>query len=297
MLRQVALLFVSVTLVLSGCFDRSGAHQRNSDSIVLKRVPTGMTISTRNGDVSVVADSKYKRVHVMWTAHLEAAAQSHADYRAGLARLQQDWSREDHVLLEAMFPGDKHRMDGMDLVVHVPDLDGLTIQTNHGSVTTSGTQGQLTIHNRQGAISVTAHRGNARLLSSNGSIIVNGQVGELNVQTSNGFVHVEDLLGQPNIRATNAAISLQLHADEPGPVFLQTSNAPIAFQAGPAFCGTILAETTNASIDVDDPAGAVRRVEEGASTKRITMITPGQASHLRTTNAEIECSLVVPSSE
>jgi len=297
MLRLIALMFMSLMLLSGGCSDRNGAHKSSGESIVLKRVPTKMTISTRNGDVSVVADSTLDAVSVMWTAHLEAGAQSHADYRAGLATLRQQWSRDNHVLLEAAFPGADHPADGMDVIIHVPDLDGLTIETSNGHVTTLGTQGLLTIHNRQGAISITSHSGNARLISSNGSIIVNGQAGDLIVRTSNGLVHVEKLAGQPNIRATNAGIRLELQADQPGPVFLQTSNAPIVLQVGPQFGGTILAETTNASIELSDSADVVLRVADGPSTKRITMSKSGEASHVKTTNAEIECSVVAPSSE
>lgn len=297
MLRLIALFLASSMLLSGGCSDRTGAHKSSGESIVLKSVPKTMTIRTCNGDISVVADSTLKRVHVMWSAHLVAGTQSHADYRAGLASLQQDWSRENHVLLRAAFPGTDQPGDGMDLIVHVPDLDGLTIETRDGNVTTLGTQGPLTIHNSRGAISVTSHTGNARLISSNGSVIVNGQVGELTVRTSNGLVHVEELAGQPNIRATNAGIKLQLQAGEEGPVFLQTSNGPIFFQVGPEFSGTILAETTNASIELSDPAAAVLRVEDGPSTRRITMRKPGQASHVKTTNAEIECRVVARSSE
>ncbi len=286
---KITTLITAMALFLGGCIDRNGASQSDGGRLTLKTVPSSMTVSTRNGDVAVVADPNLTSVSVVWQAHLHAGEESHAAYRAGLTSLSQDWSREGHVLLQAAFAGTDHPDDGMNLIVHVPDLNGLTIETTHGSVVTHGTQGRLTIHNRQGSIAVTDHKGDARLATSNGSVMVNGQVGELIVQTTNGLVQVKDLVGQPHIKATNASIGLELAPGQHGPIFLETSNAPIEFEIGPQFAGTILAETTNASIKLIDSANAVRRVEDGPSTKRITMDQAGQASHIRTSNADIDC--------
>ncbi|MDG2055189.1 MAG: hypothetical protein P8J86_10835 [Phycisphaerales bacterium] len=297
MLRQFIFIIIIATFMSSGCQDRNPSDTSSGGQLTIRRMPKTMTVSTQNGDVSVLADPSLDHVEILWVAHLFSDDESNETNGTQRAELHQEWSRSDHLLLEPRFFGGAHRENGMDLIVHLPDLSGLTIQTHNGDVHTRGTQGQLAINNRRGSVSVTSHVGAARLITSNGSIMVNGQVGDLLIQTSNGLVHVQELAGQPSIKATNASISLHLNEDQRGPIFLETSNAPIAFEVGPMFGGTILAETTNASIHVIDSGDAIRRISDGQSTKRITMFDAGEASHVKTTNADIEGCIEAASAE
>lgn len=286
-------LFTACAL-LAGCSFSSSNWVRaqkttnlNTDHIA----GSALEVRTHNGRVEVVAAPERTDVSIVATLYARGNTIQEAEQRLAATTLQVSRNDDGTLVIQPVFPEPHYGGDGASIMIEVPDVNGVTIDTSNGSVHTYGLAGILTVDTSNGSVEVINHDGAANLDTSNGSITVNDHVGSLHLDTSNGSVRIHNVNGPVRADTSNGSIEVTLHDEQHGPLNLDTSNGSITVRVGAGFAGVVRLDTSNGSVTVRDHLGRITSRTVSKNRGRIVVGAGGEPSRLDTSNGRIRFTI------
>ena len=224
--------------------------------------------------------------------HLLGGTQQEADQRLAQAALEVLRDTARTLIVKPIFPGGDAVVTCADLVIHIPDVDGIDIKTSNGKVVIAAFKGPVHVSTSNASVTVKDHAGSADIHTSNGSITVSNLEGSLTADTSNGSVTATGIGGPATIDSSNGSITLVLDSDQPGPIVLDTSNASVNVKVGPAFRGRVRLDTSNGSLRVAGRSADMKT--EMIDSRHATLVFGEVGAELRvdTSNGNIQFEVV-----
>jgi DUF4097 and DUF4098 domain-containing protein YvlB len=162
-------------------------------------------------------------------------------------------------------------LDGASFDLGVPALEGVTLVSSNGAVTSRGFAGTCTVR------------------TSNGDVEVAGHSGDIDIGTSNGGVEVEHVAEDGSIRVETSNASIEV-ASGGGEVALDlaTSNDEVRVSLPAHWAGTVDARTSNDEITIETPDGD-HGGEEGH--RRVEIGGGGATARIRTSNGGVSVTV------
>ncbi len=212
MLKRVAIVAGLTGLAMStGCsFGWNSERYTSRELVTLSDTQLAsaksVLIQTAAGEVTLTETSGPSTIE----AHIRAQTQERADETSVTSKLSVDGRLEISVL----WPGDRRRSnEGCDLIVSLPQMDGVRIRTSAGDVKVSDMMGEMLIETSAGDVNVARHAGKVTVITSAGDIEIEDAEGPISAKTSAGDI---DLVrtGGPITARTSAG---DIHAAMIGP--------------------------------------------------------------------------------
>ena len=251
------LLFLSAASVAicssTGCFSYSvraeirTTHQLETEG--LRRV----VVDTGNGRVKVSASPGASAIRCEATRFANARSEGAA--RSEVASIQIELGRgtihPDEAFVRAVFP---QRWWGSSLgasfELEIPvDVD-LEVRTSNGSVSVTGTRGDVKLRTSNGSIDATDLSGGLDAKTSNGAIRLRGvDGGEMSAVSSNGSIRIDvpsDVSAELTLQTSNGSISKDLGDFQVTGLESSRSHLRARLNGGR---GRIEARTSNGAID------------------------------------------------
>ncbi|RNC80672.1 MAG: hypothetical protein ED559_02375 [Phycisphaera sp.] len=174
----------------------------------------------------------------------------------------------DTLEITVNWPGGKRKdSEGCDLLVYVPAMNGVTIDTTAGDIFVKGMAGPLTIDSSAGDIEVHGHDGDVAVHTTAGDIRFWDITGTADVRSTAGDIALHGVAAPSYVRTTAGDVYIKFHEGTSATVEASTSAGDISFNGieirGNQGTGTIGdgAETTSrvrtsaGDISVTDSAG------------------------------------------
>lgn len=285
-LHRMLLLIAALSLP-QGCMLNQPRASGTQSATTEHFAASPVAVESRNGSVEVIADVSLSEVRVSATITCAGGTQAEAEQRLAAASISIVRGTDRRLTIKPIFPGGERGNDGANVIVRLPDADGIDITTSNGRVTITGLSGSATIHTSNGPVNVIDHRGAVEVETSNGGVTAQRIAGAITIKTSNAAVTLSELGGAAHVTSSNGSITAGLNADQPGPLELHTSNGSINAKVGRAFSGTVKCQTSNGSIKLNDQAGRVKSKQLGKTSGTINVGDGGSPSELSTSNGNI----------
>lgn len=163
--------------------------------------------------------------------------------------------------------GKRKDNEGCDLLVYVPTMYGVTIDTTAGDIFVKGMAGPLTIDSSAGDIEVHGHDGNVAVHTTAGDIRFWDITGTADVKSTAGDIKIHGVAAPSYVRTSAGDVYIRFHEGTSATVEASTSAGDISFNGdeirGNQGTGTIGggSETTSrvrtsaGDISVTDSAG------------------------------------------
>lgn len=252
---------------------------------------SALEVRTHNGRVEVVAAPERTDVSIVARLYARGSTMQEAEERLAATTLRVSRNDDGTLVIQPVFPEPHRGGDGATIMIEVPDVNGVTIDTSNGSVHTYGLTGILLVDTSNGSVEVIDHDGDATIDTSNGSITVNDHVGSLHLDTSNGSVRIHNVDGPVHADTSNGSIEVTLHDEQHGPLNLDTSNGSITVRVGAGFTGVVSLDTSNGSVTVRDHLGRITSRTISKNRGRIVVGAGGEPSRLDTSNGRIRFTI------
>ncbi len=228
--------------------------------------PPVLQVKTHNGKIVF---TQTDRSDLLIRAHIRATSQTRLD----AVKIVVD-KTDDHITISPHWPDKRKGSEGVSFEIEAPVAGSIHADTNNGSVTVTGFDGEVVVETSNGAVRVSKHQG------------------PINVETSNGAVHVVDATDAVHARTSNGKIAVSLVEKTDGPVHLDTSNGSVVLEVGSGFDGLIDADTSNGRVKVEDisSSGRLTMLKGSKTHKTIQLGHPdsnAQASIVDTSNGTI----------
>lgn len=271
-------LALAAVLVVAGCnVPAFKATNSKNATGATGEGPIDLTVESRNGSVKVVCEPELDEMQVEAEIVCRGNSQTEADQRLEKAELVVKSTGQNQWKVAVQFPDARSNGEGASIVVKVPSLDSANVTTSNGAVQVDATKAAI-----NGSVTVD---------TSNGSVDVKRVSGDVKVDTSNSKLGIVDVGGKINARSSNGKAEVILLEGQQGPVVVKTSNSSIAFTVAKDFTGRIKADTSNASVKLDDPGKIAAKSSLGKSTGDVILGSGERISTLDTSNGAIEIKI------
>lgn len=211
---------------------------------------SAVEVRTRNGSISVVADSGAADVEVI--GHVRAQTAERAE---GVA-LTVGRGADDMLVIGVDWPGGHAKdSEGVSFEITAPDAYGVRATTSNGRVR------------------VVDVGGNAILRTSNGRIEAVRQGGGVDAVTSNGRIETHDVGGPVDATTSNGAVRISFASGVGGEVDVSTSNGSVSVDAPNSGFGTVSLRTSNGKAVIEGASGS--GVKRAAGSYVEAELTPG----------------------
>ncbi len=258
MRTSIACLFLLPGLLLfllQGC--DSGAWDAkqlvsNLQNISIDEPPSSIRIKSSNASVNLRVDRAVPAGSIeaeYWMEH-DSIAEASDLLRA--STLTPDM-RDGRLYLEPLL------QEGVSvhLEIILPDIQGVFIEVENGSVEVSGATGETDVVIANGSVKVLGQEGTVTARLQNGSITVADATDALELHTENGTITIEHAVSDIRARTANGSITVDVQADMSPSLQVFATNGSIECQVGPAFTGEIDLVCDNGSVQVTDQPGIV----------------------------------------
>jgi DUF4097 and DUF4098 domain-containing protein YvlB len=140
--------------------------------------------------------------------------------------------------------------------IRVETIDGdARLKTSNGSVRVDRLKGSLEATTSNGSVELIEHGGAAIVRTSNGSIRADAIRGTFDATTSNGRIEARIVEPEPHkpikMTTSNGPINVTIDALSDNEIRAGTSNSSITLRLPPSIGATLLARTSNGSIQCD----------------------------------------------
>lgn len=272
-----------------------------------KTIPAGARVSIRigRGDINVYA-SDDAQIHVNAKKSVWTWSESEANRLAKPVSVVISQNGDAFEVRPAGYDLSESRI-GVDLEVAVPKKSALTVKTDRGDVTITGTtadanvtdmHGDVDVRGTVGDVSIEMRKGDAKIEDTQGDVKVSGKGGEIEVNDASGSLTVEgDFYGpvradkvlkgvrmvSPKTDLTLSALAGHMEAssgnldivDVPGNLNLRTRDSEISVE-NPG--GKVSIDNRNASISVRFSSAPKEDVQITNSSSEIALTVPGSAN-------------------
>lgn len=275
---QLAGLALVTCLVFTGCnVPGFKATASKGATGATGNTPIGLSIESHNGSVTVVCEPELDQMQVEAEIVCRGSTQAEADQRLEKAELVVKSTGENLWKVTVLFPEKRNSGEGASVVVKVPALDSANVVTSNGAVQVDATKAAI-----NGSVTVD---------TSNGSVGVKRVSGDVKVDTSNSTLSIVDVGGKINAKSSNGKAEVVLLEGQQGPVVVKTSNAAITFAVAKDFVGKVKADTSNASVKLDDPGKVAAKSKMSKSAGEVVFGSGEVTSTLDTSNGPIEIKI------
>lgn len=199
-----------------------------------------LTVQTRNGRITVVRDDAATELTATAQIRCGGETQAAADARAEASKIVVERGADGAVRVTAEFAPradgkGRYSNDAASIEVRAPGtLEGITLTTSNGTITSDGFKGALSARSSNGAIRITGHAGPVKADTSNGAIAATGILGPAELETSNGPVDATVAAGGTEdiqVRTSNGSVKLTLPFSWNGALNAKTSNGRVSVKA------------------------------------------------------------------
>lgn len=270
-LAAAGLALVAIAaLGLSGCRNFFREEATWNGSLVVPAGAVNLAITTRNGDVSVRAESGLTEVQVSAEVTASGLSFEEAKERAAAVTVTIERAADSGLLsITPVLPGDWQDGDAVALDVRVPTL------------------GAVTVHTSNGALELRGAAGEADLRTSNGAVRLENCAGAVKVRTSNGRITAHQVSGALDVRSSNGRLELHLADGAVGPLTAHSSNGAVRLELPASWTGTLELSTSNGNLQVEDPSNLVKSRNLGDAQGTVEF-APGPGARVSTSNGSIK---------
>lgn len=274
LLTTACTLLVILPLTACSFSNNNWVRAEKTTNLNTDHVPgSALEVRTHNGRIEVVASPERTDVSIEAKIYARGNTVQEAEERLAATTLHVSRNDDGTLVIKPVFPEPHYGGDGANIKIEVPDVNGATLDTSNGSVSTYGLAGILIVDTSNGSVKVIDHDGDAILDTSNGSVRIHNFNGSVHADTSNGSIEVT------------------LHDEQAGPLNLDTSNGSITVTVGVGFAGAVVLDTSNGSITVRDRLGRITSQTISKNRGRIVVGTGGEPSRLDTSNGRIRFTI------
>jgi hypothetical protein len=281
-IRLLAFAAAPALLLVAGCdiasIGRDAKTATEERRLSTAHVPkSGLHVQTGIGAVEIVADSSVQDVQIV--AKVTAAGPTDEEAKARLEKIVVKADRRaDQVLEITARPAEEGQPlgGGCAFDIRIPDANGVTVRIGTGAVTLRGLTGAADIHTGTGAVTVTDHHG------------------DIAVQTGTGAIKFEKTTGKVQAESGTGAITHTPAPDSDSPFDLAAGVGSIAVELPSTATGTIQANTSLGSIQVEGPRQPVSvtgSVTGERTSKEISLTKQGPKSTAQTGTGSITITL------
>jgi hypothetical protein len=259
----------------------------NMQKISLDESPSSIRIKSGNASVNLRVDRSAVTVSIeaeYWMEH-DSIAEATDLLRA--STLTPDM-RDGRLYLEPLL------QEGVSvhLEIILPDIQGVFIEVENGSVEVSGATGETDVVIANGSVKVLGQEGTVTARLQNGSITVADASDALELHTENGTITIEHATSDIRARTANGSITVDVQADMSPSLQVFADNGSIECQVGPAFTGEIDLVCENGSVQVTDQPGIVTAEVVDDDGNRHLVIGGGyNKSTLRSGNGSVQFTI------
>jgi DUF4097 and DUF4098 domain-containing protein YvlB len=201
-----------------------------------------VSIETRAGDVLLESTQAEPRI----VGKIHATTQARAD-----ATTISTVVNGDTLEISVNWPDGKRKSsEGCDLLVYLPTMTGVSIDTSAGDVFVKDMAGHMDIHSSAGDIEIHDH---------NGAVTARGSAGDIDFWDVNGVVDVKTSAGQISLHRVGA------------PATVKTSAGDIYVILNQGSTGTLSASTTVGDVELAGTgfksSGSVQITPEGPTSR------------------------------
>lgn len=180
---------------------------------------SSITIHTVAGDVLLERAEGEPRV----VGKVRATTRERADTTAVHAS-----RHENDLQISVHWPGDeRENSEGCDLLVYVPVMDGVDIDTSSGDVFVKAMKGPLTIRSSSGDVEIRDHEGTILVRSSSGDIEAWDVSGTADVEASSGDIGLHGVSAPSRVKTSSGDIYVKFHKGVSTMIDAETSSGDI----------------------------------------------------------------------
>ena len=253
----IACLFIlPVLFMVNGC--HSGAWDAkqlvsNMQTIPLDETPSSIRIKSTNASVDLRVDRSVPTGSIEAEFWMEHDSMAEASDLLRASTITPDMDDGHRLYLEP------HLKEGVSvhLEIILPDIQGVFIEIENGSVNITGASGETDVKLGNGSVTVIDQQGTVTARLTNGSISVTNPTEVLELHTENGTITIEHAVSDIRARTANGSVTLDVQADMSPSLQVFATNGSIKCQVGPAFTGEIDLVCENGSVQIDDQPGIV----------------------------------------
>jgi DUF4097 and DUF4098 domain-containing protein YvlB len=176
--------------------------------------------------------------------------------------------------------------EACELRVTLPDANGVRCESENGSISVTGLEGEADLRCGNGSIEVRQHAGPVRAASQSGGVKLSGTLGSVDALTSQGSIEVRGACESVLATTTRGEIDIRFAKEGRGPVSAKTEHGSIVLSFGSKYSGDLRMTTANGELTCRTPEGATL-VEEATGLKRLQIGEVSERSSLETMNGNI----------
>jgi DUF4097 and DUF4098 domain-containing protein YvlB len=290
-MRTLFLVSALAFSVLCGC-DRgdwnSKQHYVRSQTIHVPLSPSVLSVRSTNASVELRVDPSSPVTTIVAEFEIDSTSVADANDRLRASSLVHD-TESNRLVLET----DLREDVSVHLKITMPEVTGVSIETDNGSVRIIGASGEAYVKTSNGDVAIHDQQGSVTVRTQNGSIAVSHPTEFLELHTENGSIDITNAVSDIRARSANGAIELSVDADRTPSLQIFASNGAITVSVGAAFTGEIDLVADNGSIQLEDEAGKVTAEVLRDDGSRHLVIGGGvNKSTLRSSNGSVRFTIL-----
>ena len=253
---RIAILMCTLMLAVPcGCDQgdwNAKQHYVRSQTIPVPVSPSALSLRSTNASVQVRVDRSAAMTTIVAEFEIDSTSVAEANDRLRASSLVPE-TESNRLLLVP----DLREDVSVHLVITMPDVEGVSIETDNGSVSVIGASGETYVKAGNGDVDVHDQAGTVTVQAANGSISVTNPTDVLELHTENGSISITNAMSDIRARSANGSIDLDVQADRTPSLQVFASNGSISAVVGPVFTGEVDLVADNGSTELVDAAGKV----------------------------------------
>ena len=254
-MRISTAFFALMVLAPLGCDQgdwNAKQHYVRSQTIPVPISPSALSLRSTNASVQLRVDRSIAMTTIVAEFEIDSTSVADANDRLRASSLVPE-TESNRLLLVP----DLREDVSVHLVITMPDVEGVSIETDNGSVSVIGASGETYVKAGNGDVAVHDQAGTVTVQAANGSISVTNPTDVLELHTENGSISITNAMSDIRARSANGSIDLDVQADRTPSLQVFASNGSITAVVGPVFTGEVDLVADNGSTELVDTAGKV----------------------------------------
>ena len=253
---RIAILMCALMLAIPcGCDQgdwNAKQHYVRSQTIPVPISPSALSLRSTNASVQLRVDRSIAMTTIVAEFEIDSTSVADANDRLRASSLVPE-TESNRLLLVP----DLREDVSVHLVITMPDVEGVSIETDNGSVSVIGASGETYVKAGNGDVDVHDQAGTVTVQAANGSISVTNPTDVLELHTENGSISITNAMRDIRARSANGSIDLNVQTDRTPSLQVFASNGSITAVVGPVFTGEVDLVADNGSTELIDVAGKV----------------------------------------
>jgi hypothetical protein len=240
-----------VLALLTGCSSTVGPRFTQRSDVTMPCDPSPpLDARVRAGDLTILPhDAQQVRVDAVFKSpHVE---------RVQEAELRVREQSDGTIVVDVRWPGDTRRdNESASLTIHMPQANGVTLQTGSGDVDVKGMGGPLVARTGSGDVELQGHAGSIEVMTGSGDVEATDIAGEARARTGSGDTTLHRVGQYVDVRTGSGDVDVSLLPQASGPVVIRTGSGDVDVRIGEGMRGEMAMSAGSGDVSLGTmPAG------------------------------------------